>query len=53
MSTFIWTAILCDIFASEINTYYYGNMVRVRWLKNSSIIVESCLYEYDIHAVKN
>ena len=55
MSTFIWTSILCtfDLFVSEINTLLlllgpYGNMVRVRWLKISSIIVENCLYEYEI-----
>ena len=35
MSTFIWTAILCtcDIFASEINTLFYGNMVLIRPIK--------------------
>ncbi len=46
----IWTAILCcDIFASEINTLlYYDNMVRVRWLKIISIIVENGLHEYEI-----
>ena len=52
MSIFIWTAILCtcDIFACEINTFFIIIMViwRVRWLKMSSIIVENCLYEYEI-----
>ena len=27
-------------------------MVRVRWLKISSIIVENCLYEYELYGKK-